>query len=217
MNLSVYLMRHGRTASETPWRFLGQRDVPLSDEGRAQAASWRDELSGVNFVGAWCSDLARCRETASLILAGRGLAAEPVAGLREISLGEWDGLSVEEVKRLYPGRYEARGADIAGFRPPGGESFANLAARAWTALENILRAGSSGPDDVDAREVAANAREASLLVVAHAGVNRVLLCRFLGMPLDRAFSLSQKPCCLNIVSFGPGGARLRLLNQEPKL
>lgn len=204
MNLTVYLMRHGQTIPETPWRFLGQRDAALSDAGRTQAASWRDALSGVDFVGAWCSDLARCRDTAAIVLEGRGFAAAPVAGLREISLGEWDGLSVADVKSRSPGLYEARGADIAAFRPPGGESFADLSGRAWTALETLLAAAGTG-----------DTPEAKLLVVAHAGVNRVLMARVLGMPLENLFRLDQDHGCLNILSFGSGEPRLMRANLAP--
>lgn len=204
MNLTVYLMRHGQTATETPWRFLGQRDAPLSDAGRTQAAAWRDALSGAEFTGAWCSNLARCRDTAAIILEGRGFAATPVAGLREISLGEWDGLAVADVKSRYPALYEARGADIAGFRPPGGESFADLSDRAWTALESVLATAGTGDNP-----------RANLLVVAHAGVNRTIMARVLGMPLENLFRLDQHYGCLNILSFGSGQPRLTRANLAP--
>lgn len=204
MNLTLYLMRHGETIQETPWRFLGQRELTLSDKGRAQASWWREEFSGLEFAAAWCSDLERCVDTARIILGGRAIEAVPMPELREISLGEWDGLGVEEVVRRYPGQYEARGADIAGFRPSGGESFADLAERTWTALEAILR--SFRPTD-----------RANALVVAHAGVNRTLLCRLLGMPLGQLFTLGQAPCCLNIVAFGGGRPILKLLNRLPVL
>ncbi|WP_156921053.1 histidine phosphatase family protein [Fundidesulfovibrio putealis] len=204
MNLTVYLLRHGQTIPETPWRFLGQRDVPLSDAGRAQAAAWRDALSGVDFAGACCSDLARCRDTAAIILEGRELTATPVAELREISLGEWDGLSVADVKSRYPGLYEERGADIAGFRPPGGESFADLSGRAWTALGTILATAETGDNP-----------EANLLVVAHAGVNRTIMARVLGMPLENLFRLDQDHGCLNILRFGSSEPRLVRANLAP--
>ena len=216
MNLTVYLLRHGKTVREEPWRFLGQRDAPLSDAGREQMRCWREELSGLDFAGAWCSDLARCRESAGLVLAGRGLEVRPVAGLREISLGEWDGLSVDEVRQRYPGLYEARGADIAGFRPPGGECFAGLSERTRRAFEDILREAAllqprlaEGP-----REAQPGAGEANILLVAHAGVNRALICGLLGIPLERLFSLGQDHGCLNVLRFGDGRPVLLSLNRR---
>jgi len=210
LSLTLFLMRHGQTAPETPWRFLGQRDAALSDTGRAQAAAWRNALSGVDFAGAWCSDLARCRDTAAIVLKGRKLTATPVAGLREISLGEWDGLPVADVKSRYPGLYEARGADIAGFRPPGGESFADLSRRTWDALEDILRIARTAEPVVDGNNPGAN-----LLIVAHAGVNRAIMARLLGMPLENLFRLDQDHGCLNILFFGSGQPRLTRANLAP--
>jgi len=204
VKLTLCLMRHGETVRESPWRFLGQREVALSQTGRAQARWWREKLSGLDFAGAWSSDLGRCRDTARIVLEGRPVEALPLPGLREISLGEWDGLGVDEVKRRYPGQYEARGADIAGFRPAGGESFSDLARRAWTALDCVLQS---------CREKDGG----TVLVVAHAGVNRSLLCRWLGMPLDMLFRLGQDQCCLNVVDFVNDAPCLKLLNQSPTL
>ncbi|WP_243360193.1 histidine phosphatase family protein [Fundidesulfovibrio terrae] len=201
MNLTVHLMRHGETGQESPRRFLGQRDVPLSDSGRAQALLWREALSGVDYAGAWCSDLSRCRETAEIVLEGRPLQAVPLAGLREIALGEWDGLTAEEVKARFPGQHEARGADMAGFRVPGGESFEDVAHRACCAFEGILAENRI-------------ADGATLLIVAHAGVNRAILCRLLGMPLAGLFRLGQDHACLNVIAYRKGAPELRALNLD---
>ncbi len=182
MPLTLYLLRHGATEPETPWRFLGQRDLPLSAEGRAQAAAWRAALAAVPLTRAVCSDLSRCRETATIVLEGRGIAAEPLPVLREIALGVFDGLSREEVASRFPGLYEARGRDMAHFRPPDGESFADLAERAGQIVER-LAASVSG----------------DVLVVTHAGVIRVLLCQALGIPLENLFRLDVAPCSLTIL------------------
>lgn len=202
MSLTIHLMRHGATPAESPWRFLGQRDVPLSREGRAQALWWRKALAHVEYAQAWCSGLERSRETARLLVGEGGVRVRDCPAFREISLGAWDGLTVEEVRARYPGQYEARGADIAGFRPPGAESFEDVAGRAWPALERIA-AGHTGTGD------------ATILIVAHAGVNRVLLCRLLGMPLAGLFSLGQEPGCLNSIMFSKGPPVLSSLNLLP--
>jgi probable phosphoglycerate mutase len=201
VSVTIHLMRHGATAPEHPRRFLGRRDVPLSDEGRAQARAWREGLAEMDYAGAWCSDLSRSQETAGIILEGRGLAARPVPELGEISLGEWDGLTVDEVRERFPGQYEARGANMAGFRPPGGESFADVAGRAWPAFEAILAPYRDTPG-------------ANILIVAHAGVNRAILCRLLGIPLAGLFCLAQESCCLNIMELSDGKPGLCLLNQH---
>jgi probable phosphoglycerate mutase len=101
--------------------------------------------------------------------------------LREIALGSWEGLTVDEVRERHPGQYEQRGADLAGFRPAGGESFADVQARAVRFLESL------GPLTGD------------VLAVAHGGFNRTLLCHVLGRDLSGLFSLAQEYCCVNVL------------------
>ena len=131
---TLFLLRHGAIIQHAPRRFIGQTDHPLTDDGRRQAGLWRDVLADVPFTAVAASDLSRCRETAAIVLGGRDdvpIRLDP--RLREIALGAFEGLTVEEVRSRYPGAYERRGCDIAGFCPQGGESFAEVQARAVAA------------------------------------------------------------------------------------
>lgn len=182
MSLTVWLLRHGELPQRTPRRFVGQMDIPLSERGRGQARTWAARLAGAPFGAAACSDLSRCRETASLILAGRDLAPTVEPEFREINLGAWQGLTADEVAARFPGQHEARGRDLAEFRPEGGESFADVQKRAVAALSRL-----AGP------------LSGHLLVVAHGGVNRAILCHVLGLPLERLFSLGQDYAGLSVL------------------
>ena len=105
----VFLVRHGRP--DFPDRrayLLGWTDLPLSPEGRAQAERLRGALEGIRFSRVWCSDLLRTRQTAELL----GHEAIPREDLREIRLGDWDGLPVEEVAAREPQAFTARGEDF---------------------------------------------------------------------------------------------------------
>ncbi len=197
--VTVLLLRHGEIVQTAPRCFVGQRDLPLTATGRRQAEAWAPVLAGLKLGKAWCSDLSRARDTAALALAGSGITATALPQLREISLGGWEGLSADEVRQRFPGEYERRGTDLAGVAPAGGESFAQAQDRAWTALCGIV-AGRNG----------------WLLVVAHAGINRALICRVLGLPLAELFLLGQEYCALNILEFPrQGRARLAALNLPP--
>lgn len=196
--LTLHLLRHGATTPETPWRFLGRRDLPLSDLGREQARAWGRVLAGVPFTAAFCSPLSRTRDTAALVLAGRELSAAPLDGLAEIQLGALDGLTKAEAEARFPGQYAARGLDLERFRPPGGESFADVQERAWACLETALD-GLSG----------------HVLAVAHAGVNRAVLCRVLGLPLSRLFDLGQDPGCANVLDWSRNPRLVRLNEPAP--
>lgn len=191
---TVLLLRHGEIEQAEPRRFVGQRDLPLTERGREQARGWSPVLAQLPLAGAWCSDLSRCRATAELALAGSGLSAKALPDLREISLGQWEGLTAEEVRQRFPGEFERRGADLADVAPAGGESFRQAQERGWAALNGIL-----------------TGRTGLLLVVAHAGINRALLCRILGMPLGNLFQLGQDYGSMNIVQF-PLHAPARLMS-----
>ena len=189
----IYLVRHGEITQSSPRRFVGRTDLPLTDRGREQMAGMGRFLAARGVTRLMCSPLARCVESAAIV--GAGLAAEIAPDLREISLGAWEGLTVDEVRQRFPGRYEARGRNLAGFRPPGGESFADVQRRAWPVFE-LAVSNLSGP----------------LVIVAHAGVNRVLLCRILGMPLKNLLRLDQEYGCVNILHAEQGGCRVGVLN-----
>jgi probable phosphoglycerate mutase len=192
----LYLVRHGREQEpDRERRFVGHIDPPLSDEGRDQARRLARRLAESDIGVAYCSDLARSRSTAAEIAGGRrGVEIVARADLREIDLGAWDGCTFREIARRFPDEFAARGADIACFRPPGGESFADCSERAVPVLQKIL--ASSG----------------NVLIVGHAGVNRVLLCHLLGMPVANVLRIRQDHACLNLIHRTSSGFELRLLN-----
>jgi probable phosphoglycerate mutase len=194
---TIYLMRHGAIVQQQPRRFVGQTDFPLIEEGKRQAALWREALADVPFAAAVTSDLTRCRETAAIVLEGHGLTARPEPRLREIRLGAWEGLTSDEVHERFPGAYSRRGHDLTGFRPEAGENFADVRDRAVAALNDL--AGIDG----------------NVLVVSHAGVNRTLLCHALGMDLAHLFRLGQDYCRLNILTLAPEGWRVEAVNLAP--
>jgi len=192
---TTYLLRHGDSRQDEIKRYIGQADLPLNAIGRAQASCWRKELAEISLERIFCSDLSRSLETARIIAEGRSEPVQPLHKLREINLGAWDGLSFDDVQRLYPGEYERRGSDMVTYRTPGGECFADLAARVVPLFMEIVR-GSSG----------------NILIVGHAGVNMVIICHLLGMPLENLFRIRQDYGCMNVIDFDRNGMRLRKMN-----
>ena len=180
----LWLVRHGALAADGERRLVGARDLPMSDEGRAQIrALARDFMPriGSALSALVCSDLSRCRETAALLLEACAdtppLVVEP--GFREIGLGLWEGLNREAIRRRWPGAFEARGRDMANFIPPAGESFRMVERRA---LEALFRLRTRHPQGL-------------VLVVTHAGVMRALLSRYWGLPLERVWHIPQDYAC----------------------
>ena len=192
---TIYLLRHGALAGDNRDRFIGQTDLALAAEGLAQAQAGALALRGRNIAAIHCSDLTRSRQTAQVIGDSLGLAASAHAELREVSLGEWEGLLRREVATRWSDQFAARGRDIDTYRPPGGESFGDCLARVWPLWKSITF--------VDAEAVA---------IVGHAGVNRLLLCRLLGMPVQNMFRLGQDYGCVNVIEMDRKSTRVRLIN-----
>lgn len=185
--MRILLARHG----ETPWnaegRYQGQIDIPLSEVGEQQARRLGERLGDFAITRAVASPLARARRTAELALGeARAATLGFDDGLKEIGHGDWEGLLAAEIRERDPARLQAwREAPESVLMPgPGGESLRNVADRAWPAF---------------ARACEGLAGDETLLVVAHDAVNRVLLCRILGLPLARLWSFRQAPTTLNLL------------------
>ncbi|MFC0677306.1 histidine phosphatase family protein [Lysobacter korlensis] len=182
--MRILLARHG----ETPWnaegRYQGQENIPLSPVGLAQARSLGERLRGVPITRAVASPLSRARHTAELALGERDLPLTLDPGLMEIAHGTWEGLLASEIRERDPALLQAWRDTPHEVLMPGGESLQLVLDRAWPALERAC--DGLGQDD-------------TLLVVAHDAVNRVLLCRILGMPLAQLWSFRQAPTTLNLL------------------
>lgn len=192
----IYLLRHGHILSEKQERrYIGQIDIPLSAKGIEQARNLHNEFTGKAITAVFCSDLARSHATATIISAGTGKEPTVRAALREISMGEWEGKSFQEIAKAYPEAYAHRGIDMIGYRIPGAESFNECSRRVLTVFDDIV---SSTTGDI--------------LIVGHAGINRLLLCHTLGMPLDNLFRIIQDYGCINMIVAEQGQYRVKLLN-----
>lgn len=194
---TIYLLRHGEINPGKPRKFIGQTDLSLIPEGREQMSVLGSFLHRrTTFDQIVSSPLSRCLESSELL--NRSLktitCVEP--DLAEIHLGDWEGLTAEQVREKFPGEYEARGADMAGYSPAGGESFQDLQDRVWPVLQKII------------------AQVETAAVVSHAGVQRVLLCRILGIPLDNLFRIKQDYGCYNILHVDEDHIQLACLNGQ---
>ena len=183
--MRILLARHG----ETPWnaegRYQGQEDIPLSPVGEAQARALGERLRGLRIDRALASPLARARHTAELALgAARAPMLQLDPGLLEIAHGQWEGLLASEIGERDPERLRAWRDAPQTVQMPGGESIQQVSDRAWPAL---------------ARACEGLGEDETLLVVAHDAVNRVLLCRILGIPLSGLWGFRQAPTTLNLL------------------
>ncbi|GAU07415.1 histidine phosphatase family protein [Desulfoplanes formicivorans] len=195
--MNIYLLRHGDCTTDGVKRYVGQIDYPLSELGIQQARAWRGFFAAHVPDRVVCSDLTRTIQTAENAVGSVGVRIEREPGFREISLGAWEGVSRQEVRTRFPGAYAQRGKDLAGFRPPEGESFLDLQKRVVAAFKALC--SNLDPDAV-------------VLVVTHAGVIRVLLCHILGIRLGQMFSLGVDYARMTHLEAGRKGWVVRWMN-----
>ncbi|HJM42957.1 MAG: histidine phosphatase family protein [Nitrospinota bacterium] len=200
----IFIIRHGEVENYDRGIFNGQIDVDITPRGvghmerAAEFLAPAGERGGTGVRRLYSSDLLRTVRGAAIISERLGLneKAEAVPGIREIHLGEWQGLSFEEVDDRFPGMRETRHADIVNYRIPGSETVAELSARVVPAVE----------------EIAGRHRGESVAIVAHAGPNRMVLCHALGVPLKHIFHIQQDYGAINVLDFSAEGAVVRLMN-----
>jgi alpha-ribazole phosphatase len=192
----LYLVRHGQVADGHTDIYNGHNDVDLSPAGVTQCQFLADHLKEVKLAGIYSSDLTRTRRGAEMIGQGRELTVKTVPEFREINFGIWEGLSFQEIMTRYPEELQQRFADLANFRIPQGESLKDLEARVTPKLADLIQQHMGK----------------AFLVVAHAGINRVILSRAMGLSLQHIFHLDQAYAGLNIIDYYPDLAVVRLLN-----
>ncbi len=140
----LLLLRHGQSVWNADGRWQGRADVELSALGEAQAREAAGRLAAGDFNRLVSSNLQRARRTAEILGEALGLAVEIDPELREIDVGEWQGLTRAEIRARAPGAL----ADWSEGRTestPGGELRADLTERARLAL--LRAAAASAPGD----------------------------------------------------------------------
>lgn len=183
MSTQLFLVRHGESVWNAEQRIQGQADPPLSVLGTRQAYALAEALSGRPLAAVYCSPLVRARDTAAYIGAPHDLSPRVEDGLREVNLGAWQGYAPSDLSTEMRKLYHAWRLNPTTVRPPGGE----------TVYEARVRA---------ARAVAAIAeeyRDATVVLVAHSILGRVLLCHWLGIGLYLVPRFKLKKASISVI------------------
>lgn len=183
----IYLLRHGRP--QFPMNkecSISRTDYPLSLEGILQAKKLGDYFSDINISAVYCSTLSRSVQTA-VNIASDALPLFPQYQLRETDCGIWEGLTKNEIKERFPAEYEMRGIDPTSVVPNGGESLKDGLLRMQAAFKNIISASTG-----------------NIIIVAHATVNRLLLCSMMNKDISELYSIPQPYGCVNEIIYEAG-------------
>jgi alpha-ribazole phosphatase len=192
---TIHLIRHGEV--ERAHCYNGHNDVRLTARGVEQYHELKPRLDADAISACYTSDLFRTVRGGEILGAHLGVEPVKMPELRELNCGAWQGLSLAEVQESRPEEWAARLADLVSFRAPGGESVGDMAGRVLPAIRQIVE----------------RHRGEEVLVVAHGGVNRIVLMDAIGAPLGAMFSIEQRYCCMNIIDYyADGNAVLKLVN-----
>ncbi len=196
---TILLIRHGHTVGGEEKRYKGHIDVELSPEGESQIRSLKQRFNGLieTTNAVYCSDLKRAIRSAEIISEGLDITPVIVPEFRERSFGIWEGMSFEEIEKAFPREFNLWKSDPLNYSPPGGESTMEVQKRTIEALGRLLN----------------QHRGDTISIVAHGGINRVILCHFMGIPLSNIFRIEQNFGCLNIIDlYDDGVPVVRLVN-----
>ena len=164
------LLRHGQTNFNLVGRMQGHLDSELTEVGRAQAEAVAPAIALMVPDLLLSSDLRRAMDTADVIGVAAGVAVKVDPRLRETHLGDWQGRTVEEIERDWPGAIAAWRSDPA-WAPPGGESRIDVVRRCLPAVEEL--------DE----QVPATGHTTAVLV-AHGGMIAGLVSGLLALPIS---------------------------------
>ncbi|TYO98458.1 alpha-ribazole phosphatase/probable phosphoglycerate mutase [Geothermobacter ehrlichii] len=193
----LYLMRHGQVEGHEKKRYNGQNDVSLTEPGRRQALELAERLRKMPLAAVYASDLSRCVFGALAVAEPHGLQPVLRVELRELHIGKWQGLTWDEIQSRWPHEWQVRLDDLVGYQVEGGESLRQMAERVRPVVAELIE----------------RHRGEEIAIVAHGGVNRVILLDAIGAPLERMFHIEQNYGCLNIIDYwADGNATVQLLN-----
>jgi alpha-ribazole phosphatase len=196
----ILLVRHGTTKLHSGDRFWGKTDIPLSNAGIRQAGQLRNRLALEKLDAIYSSTLSRARSTAEIIAAGHEAEVIPCEELCECNFGYIEGLSFVEIKKLYP-QLAVSLNDWKTVAFPGGESLDQLNTRVLVFLKRLKK----------------HKPKETVLVVAHGGPLRLIICNLLGLGLENWLKLRVDLASLSIVETYPQATILNLLNDVSHL
>ncbi len=197
----LFLVRHGETELNSAERYWGRSDVKLSVAGIEQAERLRDRLAVEKIDAVYSSNLERALITAEIIASRHRLAVITCAELREVDFGQLEGLNFSEISQLYPEVAKLWAERSTKLKYPGGESLVEFNNRVSKFLSKLDK----------------HTTGETILVVAHAGVLRTLVCQLLGIDPQRRWQIRLDLASLSILETHQQGAILSLLNDVSHL
>ena len=205
--MKLILVRHGETYWNRERRVQGgDSDIKLNDTGLEQARKLATFLKNENIVAIVSSPLQRATATAEAIASHHQLPVEVAQGLREIRVGELEGMSVSNLSTTFSQFLMQWWRDGGAMRLPNGETLVEVQQRAWNVIEGLLErprpvGANSGPGE-----------ETTVVIVSHYFVTLVIILKALDLPLDCFTKFKVDPGGVSILEIQDYGPRLLTFN-----
>jgi 2,3-bisphosphoglycerate-dependent phosphoglycerate mutase len=197
----LILIRHGESTWNRERRIQGQLDPPLSEQGYEQARRVAGRLAHRQVEALYTSDLLRASQTAAPIASALGVDARPMKELREIFLGDWEGIHTNELAQRFPEAWDAWTREPSWDVVPRGEGASAFEARVASALEHLFDAHTHG----------------DAIVVTHGGVIQIALHSVVGRPSHGLFPFRISNGSVTIVERRNGRMVIATVNDTSHL
>lgn len=194
-------IRHGETQWARERRFSGGRDVPLTDRGRRQGHAIAAALPLGTLAAIYTSPLSRARDTADTIAAAHGIDVVVEPAFREMSFGAWEGLTRAEAAARWPRETAAWASAPQEAVPPGGERLVDVATRVSDAVARLHQRHG----------------DATVAVVSHAVVIRLLVLTALGLGPARLWSVDASPAGISEIEYQGAWVTVHRMNTRSHL
>ena len=196
--MRIILVRHGQTDANREGRFQGASDAPLNQTGLCQAQALGRRLSSEDLDAVYSSPQTRALQTASPIARAHSLSIDPLQDLRELDIGDLDGLRGPDLRERYPYVLEQWRVNVGALTMPGGESIVGLQERTWNAVLHIRDIHSQG----------------TVAAISHNFAIQSILLKALGMDLRNFQRIRQDLAAITELDFTNGDPVLRSLNDR---
>ncbi len=196
-----FLARHGQTAWNKDQRFRGRKDIELSEQGHKEAELVADALENEGIDHLYASPLSRSMDTLKPLGVRLGKEVIPFEGVIDLSFGEWEGKSSDEIKKAYPDLYSKWLESPEEVVFPGGEGLAEAQARAMRAISRL----------------AVEHTESTVAVCSHRVICKLIMLGLLSIKPDKFWELRQDTACLNRFEYGPPEVVIVTVNETHHL
>ena len=168
---NIYIIRHGETDSNIRHSCVGHKDVPLNENGISQAKLLSERLSDVKFDIIYSSPLNRAIDTINPTVIHQGVPVTLSYALIERDFGDWDDMTLEEIKEAYPHEYRAWNERWSEYRVPNGESGEDVQKRVNAFLKRLINSH----------------KDQTIALVTHLGTARHFISGLLGLTTDQSW------------------------------